>query len=78
MHYPALQKYLSRLHAGHTISSKLWLDERGRALGSYFNATLTSAFQTIRLGDGCGDDAQVIAYEAYARTYANDNQGLNI
>jgi EAL domain-containing protein (putative c-di-GMP-specific phosphodiesterase class I) len=76
MHYPALQEYLSRLHAGQT-SSKLWVDMQGRALGSYFKATLTSAFQTIRSGNG-DDTGEVVAYEAYARTHASDDQGLNI
>lgn len=80
MHYPALQDYLSRLYAGQTTSSKLWVDKRGRALGSYFKATLTSAFQTIRRGNaGNGDNAgEVVSYEAYVRTYASEDQGLNI
>ena len=77
MRYSALQNYLSSLHtsdASHPANNHLWQDEQGRACGRYFKASLTSAFQTIRTGD----DNQVIAYEAYARTYAPDDHGLNI
>ncbi|MFZ6757094.1 EAL domain-containing protein [Undibacterium sp. Ji50W] len=73
MHYPALQNYLSRLQST-LATTNLWLDEQGRARGRYFNSTLTSAFQAIR----SGDDGRVVAYEAYARSYASDDQGLNI
>ncbi|MFZ6711322.1 EAL domain-containing protein [Undibacterium sp. TC9W] len=73
MHSPALQNYLSRLQST-LATTNLWLDEQGRARGRYFNSTLTSAFQAIR----AGDDGRIIAYEAYARSYASDDQGLNI
>ncbi|MFZ6656390.1 EAL domain-containing protein [Undibacterium sp. TJN19] len=73
MHYPALQNYLSRLHSS-LASSNLWLDEQGRARGRYFNSTLSTAFQAIR----SGDDERIVAYEAYARSYAADDQGLSI
>ena len=73
MHYPALQNYLSRLQST-LATTNLWLDEQGRARGRYFNSTLTSAFQAIR----AGDDGRIVAYEAYARSYASDDQGLNI
>lgn len=73
MHHLTLQNYLSRLR--HSMaSSHLWLDEQGRARGRYFNASLTSAFQAIR----SGVDHQIVAYEAYARSYDPGDQGLNI
>ncbi|MFZ6774152.1 EAL domain-containing protein [Undibacterium sp. SXout7W] len=73
MNNPALQAYLSRLKS-HLASSNLWLDEQGRARGRYFNSSLTSAFQAIR----SGYDRQVLAYEAYARSYSVNDQGLNV
>ncbi|MFZ6872086.1 EAL domain-containing protein [Undibacterium sp. Di27W] len=73
MHSLALQNYLSRLQST-LATTNLWLDEQGRARGRYFNSTLTSAFQAIR----AGDDGRIVAYEAYARSYASDDQGLNI
>jgi EAL domain-containing protein (putative c-di-GMP-specific phosphodiesterase class I) len=73
MHYPTLQHYLSRLQSA-LSNSQLWLDEQGRARGRYFNASLTTAFQAIR----SGQDQQVIAYEAYARSFDPTDQGLNV
>ena len=74
MSYPALQKYFSKLHQAHASSSKLWMDEQGQAHGRYFNATLSSAFQTIR----SGAENEVIAHEGYLRSYSASDQGLNI
>ncbi|MFZ6748996.1 EAL domain-containing protein [Undibacterium sp. Ren11W] len=76
MHHQALQTYLSRLqhHLPSESASNLWLDEQGRARGRYVNASLTSAFQAIR----SGEDNQIIAYEAYARSYSADELGLNV
>ncbi|MBC3932194.1 EAL domain-containing protein [Undibacterium curvum] len=73
MHYPTLQHYLSRLQSA-LSNSQLWLDEQGRARGRYFNASLSTAFQAIR----SGQDQQVIAYEAYARSFDPTDQGLNV
>ncbi|WP_428718205.1 EAL domain-containing protein [Undibacterium curvum] len=73
MHYPTLQHYLSRLQSA-LSDSQLWLDEQGRARGRYFNASLSTAFQAIR----SGQDQQVIAYEAYARSFDPTDQGLNV
>ncbi|GGC97481.1 EAL domain-containing protein [Undibacterium terreum] len=71
---PALQKYLTHLYNTQGASTNIWLDEEGRARGRYFNSTLTSAFQAIR----SGQDRRVIGYEGYARSYAANDQGLNI
>lgn len=76
MHRLALQAYLSRLHQNlpANVTGNLWLDEQGRARGRYVNASLTSAFQAIR----GGDDQQITAYEAYARSYSANDLGLNV
>ncbi len=71
---PALQKYLTHLYDTQGASTNLWLDEEGRARGRYFNSTLTSAFQPIRSGSS-GD---ISGYEGYARSYAANDQGLNV
>ncbi|WP_394777247.1 EAL domain-containing protein [Undibacterium sp.] len=79
---PALQKYLTHLYNTQGASTNLWLDEEGRARGRYFNSTLTSAFQPIRAG-GSGDvhgntGGNICGYEGYARSYAANDQGLNV
>lgn len=71
---PALQKYLSHLYDTQGASTSIWLDAEGRARGRYFNSTLTSAFQAIR----SSASRAVIGYEGYARSYAANDQGLNV
>ena len=73
MQHAKLHNYLSRLRSS-LAKSQLWLDDEGRARGRYFNASLTSAFQPIR----CGTNGQLMAYEAYARSYDAGDQGLNV
>lgn len=77
MAYQALDAYLQRLNgsAGSSgISSKVWLDEQGRAVGRFFNTSLTSAFQAVHsFGEG-----EVIAYEAFARSYSELDDGLHL
>src|SRR5450830_1604310 len=73
MQHVTLQHYLSRLQDS-LASSNLWLDEQGRARGRYFNASLTSSFQSIR----SGSDLRIVSFEGYARSYDPNDQGLNI
>lgn len=76
MAYQALDAYLERLNAGGgaAASSKVWLDEQGRAIGRFFNTSLTSAFQAVRsFGDG-----GVVAWEAFARSHAGMEEGLHL
>ncbi|MBP0600165.1 EAL domain-containing protein [Herbaspirillum sp. LeCh32-8] len=77
MAYQALDAYLQRLNgnAGNAgTSSKVWLDDQGRAVGRFFNTSLTSAFQAVRsFGDG-----EVIAWEAFARSYSEIDDGLHL
>lgn len=79
MAYQALDAYLERLNgktggAATANASKVWLDEHGRAVGRFFNTSLTSAFQAVRsFGDG-----EVIAYEAFARSYSEIDDGLHL
>ncbi|MDB5989449.1 MAG: diguanylate phosphodiesterase [Herbaspirillum sp.] len=74
--FPALEQYLARLHArdGTEATTKLRLDGAGRALGSYFHATLTSAFQPIRLAHS----GEIVGYEGFARSYSKHDDGLSI
>lgn len=74
MSFPALEKYLARLAGGPQTASSVWLDGQGRAQGRYFNATLTSAFQPIRV---LGSE-RITGFEAFARSYSESDQGLSL
>ena len=74
MSFPALQNYLARLPTLAQAGARVWLDRDGRAQGRYFNCTLTSAFQPVRVLDS---DA-VVAFEAFARSYSEADQGLSL
>lgn len=74
MTFPALQQYLSRLHASPQADSSLWLDQQGRAHGRYFNSTLTSAFQPIRTPESGG----IIGVQGFMRSYSKNDTGLSI
>jgi EAL domain-containing protein (putative c-di-GMP-specific phosphodiesterase class I) len=75
MSSPALEQYLNRLRSDNAnISPSLRVDDEGRAVGRYINATLTSVFHPIR----AGHDQRVVAYEAHARSYSPNDTGLNI
>ncbi len=74
MPFPSLQKYLSHLYSSTGTRTHFWLDEEGRACGRYFNTSLTSVFQPVR----SSRDLAVVAHDAYARSYSNKGQGLNV
>ncbi|WP_016835625.1 EAL domain-containing protein [Herbaspirillum lusitanum] len=87
MKYQALEKYLARLNGPDGSGgqeSKVWLDAEGRAQGKYFNTTLTSAFQPIRVFGSAGTpdaatpDATIVAHEGFARSYSEDDSGLHL
>jgi EAL domain-containing protein (putative c-di-GMP-specific phosphodiesterase class I) len=72
MSFPALEQYLSRLYGNAHAGMRVWADAEGRALGRYFNSTLTSAFQPIR--EFATD--RIVGYEGFARSHTGDDQGL--
>jgi EAL domain-containing protein (putative c-di-GMP-specific phosphodiesterase class I) len=74
--YPALEQYLARLHArdGVDAVTRLRLDGAGRALGTYFQTTLTSVFQPVRLADS----GSIVGYEGFARSYTGTGIGLSV
>lgn len=72
MSFPALQAYPVRLRA--MPQAGAWLDQDGQALGRFFNATLTSAFQPIRVLH----TQEIVAYEGYARSYSRSGAGLSL
>jgi EAL domain-containing protein (putative c-di-GMP-specific phosphodiesterase class I) len=82
MKYQALEKYLARLNGPDDSGgqeSKVWLDAEGRAQGKYFNTTLTSAFQPIRVFGSAGTpDTAIVAHEGFARSYSEDDSGLHL
>lgn len=74
MSFPALEKYLARLHDAGPANTRVWLDAQGRGQGRYFNSTLTSAFQPIRRLD----TGTIVGYEGFARSYSASGEGLSI
>jgi EAL domain-containing protein (putative c-di-GMP-specific phosphodiesterase class I) len=72
MSFPALDNYLARLQREPQAGTRVWLDAQGRAQGRYFNATLTSAFQPIRMLDS----SRIVGYEGFARSYSKHDPGL--
>lgn len=79
MTYQALEKYLARLNGSIKEESRVWLDAEGRAQGKYFNTTLTSAFQPIRVfGSKTAAEGAIIAQEGFARSYSEDDSGLHL
>ena len=74
MAFSALNAYLARLSTGQSSSSKVWLDEQGRAIGRFFNTSLTSALQPVR----SFETGQVIACEAFARSHSAVDDGLHL
>lgn len=69
---PLLEQYLSRLYGNTQAGTRIWADTAGRAQGRYFNSTLTSAFQPIRVMQ----TGEIVGYEGFARSYSDTDQGL--
>lgn len=74
MPYPGLEHYLYKLHGNTQAGTRVSLDDEGRAQGRYFNSTLTSAFQPIRVLDS----GLAAGYEGFARSYSGTDQGLSL
>ena len=73
MSFPALQQYLARLQDS-PQDTTLWLDNHGKAHGRYFNSTLTSAFQPIRVPD----ENRVVGVQAFMRSHSSSDEGLSV
>lgn len=72
MPFPAVERYLAGLCNSTQASTNVWLDADGCAQGRYFNSTLTSSFQPIRvLGTG-----RSFEFEGFARSYSASDPGL--
>jgi EAL domain-containing protein (putative c-di-GMP-specific phosphodiesterase class I) len=74
MSFPVLQDYLTRLPNAASPGQRIWLGEDGRARGKFFSCTLTSVFQPVRWLDS----GAVAAYEAFAQSYSETDNGLSI
>ncbi|HYD60762.1 MAG TPA: EAL domain-containing protein [Noviherbaspirillum sp.] len=74
--YAGLEQYLVHLYSTTQAGTRVWADAEGRATGRYFNSTLTSAFQPVRV---LGTD-RIVGYEGFARSYSrsssDSDQGL--
>lgn len=81
MPFPVLNNYLARLSHQTQAGTSVWLDDEGRALGRFFNCTMTSAFQPLlELGEpsDVAGGHRVIAYEGLARSVSSADQGLSL
>ncbi len=74
MPFPELEKYLERLADAGQAGARIWLDGAGRVQGRYFNCTLTSAFQPVRMVDSIG----IAGFEAFVRSYSERDSGLSL
>lgn len=74
MPFPVLNDYLARLSTSKQPNTSVWRDAEGRALGRFFNCTMTSAFQAVR----ALDSDSVIAYEGFARSVSKADAGLSL
>ena len=74
MSYPLLQQYLERLSRTTGAASSITLDGQGRAQGRFFNCSMSSAFQPIRLVTA----GTVAGYEGLARSVSPSDQGLSL
>jgi EAL domain-containing protein (putative c-di-GMP-specific phosphodiesterase class I) len=74
MPFPTLQDYLARLPGNAQSTSAIRLDAEGRAIGRFFNCSMTSAFQAVRQLD-TGD---IIAFEGLARSVSQVDLGLSL
>jgi EAL domain-containing protein (putative c-di-GMP-specific phosphodiesterase class I) len=52
----------------------MWLDDQGKAHGRYFNSTLTSAFQPIRVPD----ENRIVGVQAFMRSHSSSDEGLSV
>jgi EAL domain-containing protein (putative c-di-GMP-specific phosphodiesterase class I) len=73
MRFPGLQQYLARLGAS-PQDTTMWLDQQGRAHGRYFNSTLTSAFQPIRVPQ----ENRIVGVQGFIRSHSSSDDGLSI
>ncbi len=74
MSFPVLKNYLARLSHQTQAGTSVWLDAEGRALGRFFNCTMTSAFQPLREIDS----GKLVAFEGLARSVSKADQGLSL
>ncbi|MBS1187055.1 MAG: hypothetical protein H6R04_1073 [Burkholderiaceae bacterium] len=69
-----LHDYLSGLDRKPSTNAHLWRDADGKALGRYFNSTLTSVFQPIRTLD----TGEIAGFQGYLRSHSETDSGLSL
>ena len=74
MSHAALDDYIARLPRVPMPGHRIWLNPGSQAQGRYFNCTLTSVFQPLRLAAS----GQVTAYEAFIRSAADGRPELSV
>jgi EAL domain-containing protein (putative c-di-GMP-specific phosphodiesterase class I) len=74
MSHPALDEYIARLPRVPMPGHRIWLNAAHQAQGRYFNCTLTSVFQPLRMPAS----GRVLAHEAFIRSAADGQPGLSV
>jgi EAL domain-containing protein (putative c-di-GMP-specific phosphodiesterase class I) len=74
MPFPVLDDYMSRLRQAAAPGHRIWLDPKGHAQGRYFNCTLTSVFQPVRLLAS----GRIAGYEAFIRSTSETSPRLSV
>lgn len=74
MPFPLLKTYLARLSDPALAASSFRLDADGKAVGRFFNCTMTSAFQAIRQLDS----SRLLGFEGRARGVSAADAGLSL
>lgn len=82
MTFPILEDYLARLSHVTQAATSVRLDADGKALGRFFNCTMTSAFQPIRriAADPAADlgQGELVGFEGLARSASSADAGLSL
>jgi EAL domain-containing protein (putative c-di-GMP-specific phosphodiesterase class I) len=74
MAFPVFDHYISWLPRAANADQRIWLDAKGRVQGRYFNCTLTSVFQPVRLLAS----GRIAGYEGFIRSSSENDPGLSL
>lgn len=74
MSFPVLQNYLARLSHATQAATSVRLDADGKAIGRFFNCSMTSAFQPLRQIDS----GAIVGFEGLARSVSEADDGLSL
>lgn len=74
MSYQLLNEYIERLPRGPSPESRIWLDAQGCVQGRYFDRTLTSVFQPLRLLS----TSTIVGYDTFTQSSSVDDPHASV